>query len=267
MTQGSREMIEVNIFLPHLGRPINLSLKLSPLKDSENHTMGIAIVLDDLTELKQRDETLNVVRTYLSDEMVQNIESLDKLGLGGEEREISVLFGDVRGFTTFSENLEPEVLMEVINKYLSTSSVAIQLLGGIIDKYMGDAVVGLYNTQLNPQENHAELAVRTAMAIVNDVEGLHSVLPEDQRLFYGLGVHSGKAMLGNVGSPSRKEFTALGEATTYAKKLQEVAQKGEVLISEETYHQVKEVIKAELTQRQLRGSGKTVNVYKVVDVL
>lgn len=265
--RGSLETLDVNVVMPHIGRPMNLSLKISPLKDADNNTIGTALVLDDLTELKQRDETLNVVRTYLPPEMVRNIESLDKLGLGGEEREISVIFGDVRGFTTFSEKLEPELLMEIINKYLSTSSVAIQLLGGIIDKYMGDAVVGLYNTQLNPQENHAELAVRAAMAIINDVDGLHSVLPEDQRLFYGLGVHTGKAMLGNVGSPSRKEFTALGDATTFAKKLQEIAQGGEVIISQETYEQVKDIIQAELTERPLRGSGKIVKVYKVIDVI
>lgn len=262
---GRREMVETNVVSPQTGRSMNLSLKLSPLRDEQNNTLGIAMVLDDLTEIKQRDETLKVVRTYLPAEMVSNIRSIDSLGLSGVEREVSVLNGDVRGFTTFSEQLEPEVLMEVINKYLSTCSIAIQLVGGIIDKYMGDAVVGLFNTQLNPQEDHALRAVRSAMAVIHDLDGLHSVLPPNYRLYYGIGVHTGMAVLGNVGSPSRKEFTALGQTVTYCKKLQEIAQGGEIIISAETYEQVKSVIQAEATQRQFRGSDKTVTVYKVID--
>jgi PAS domain S-box-containing protein len=265
--EGKQEIVETNVVLPHIGRSMSLNIKISPLKDEENNTVGLALVLDDLTDIKQRDETLNVVQTYLPPAMVTNIASIDNLGLGGEERDISIVFGDVRGFTSFSERLEPEATMQIINKYLSTSSVAIQLLEGIIDKYMGDAVVGLYNTQLNPQEDHAMRAVRAAVAIIHDVNGLHEELPPNQRLLYGIGVHTGTAMLGNVGSPSRKEFTALGHTVTYCKKLQEIAQGGEVIISAETYELVKDVFEAEPIQRQFRGSNEVVTVYKIIDLM
>lgn len=262
-TEGSQEMIDVNSVLPQRG-PRNLSLKLSPLKDDDQQTMGVAVVVDDLTEIKQRDETLKVVHTYLPSQMVSNIESIDSLGLSGEEREITVISCDVRGFTTFSEHLQPEALLEVINKYLTTSSEAIQLLEGIIDKYMGDAVLGLFNTQLNRQNNHAERAVRAAMGIMNDVRALHEVLPKEHRLECGIGIHTDLAVLGNVGSPSRKEFTVLGDALTLAKKLQEVAAPGEVIISEATYQAVAHLFEAERTERQLRGDNKVVVCYQVL---
>lgn len=264
--QGQQEIIEINTVLAHRG-PTSLSLKLSPLRGEQNETQGVAIVLDDLTAIKERDETLNVIRTYLPPAMVRNIQSIDSLGLSGEEREITVVFADVRGFTTFSEKLPPEELMTVINQYLSAGSSAIQLLEGIIDKYMGDAIVGLYNTQLNPQtDDHALRAVRAAIALANDVQALHEIIPPEQRLFYGIGIHTGTAIVGNVGSPSRKEFTALGYAVTFAKKLQEIALPGEIIISEETYQAVKDWVIAEPTERRLRGDNTTVHVYQLIDM-
>lgn len=264
--QGHQEIIEVNTVLAHRG-PTSLSLKLSPLRGEQNETQGVAIVLDDLTAIKERDETINVIRTYLPPAMVRNIQSIESLGLSGDEREITVIFADVRGFTTFSERLAPEELMQIINQYLSAGSSAIQLLEGIIDKYMGDAIVGLYNTQLNPQtDDHALRAVRAAIALVNDVQALHEVLPPEQRLFYGIGIHTGTAIVGNVGSPSRKEFTALGYAVTFAKKLQEIAQPGEIIISEETYQTVRDHVIAQPTERRLRGDNTPVMVYQLTDI-
>ncbi|NJL93113.1 MAG: GAF domain-containing protein [Anaerolineae bacterium] len=263
-SEGHQQTVEINPVLPERGA-VNLNLKLSPLRDADN-IMGVAIVIDDLTALKQHDETLRVVNTYLSEEMVAKIHDIDNLGLGGEERLISALFADVRGFTTFSESLPPETLMSVINKYLAVSSDAIQVTQGIIDKFLGDAVLGIFNTQLNPQEDHALRCVRAAMTIQYEVEALHQVLPPEQRLKYGIGIHTGAATLGNVGSPSRKEFTAVGEAVVYAKKLQETALGGEIIISESTWELVRGHIECEMVERQLRGETEYRRFYKVLSL-
>src|SRR5258708_11616317 len=168
------QTVEVEPFVGTRGQ-VNLDLKLSPLKNG-TETQGVAIVVDDLTEIKQRQEQLRVVRFYLPPEMVDNIKTIDELEFGGVEREVSILFCDVRGFTTFSETLEPEELMQTINQYLTVSSNAIQAQEGIIDKFMGDAVVGLFNTQLNPQEDHAVRALRAAITMSDQVLGLHKKL-------------------------------------------------------------------------------------------
>src|SRR5215813_2716013 len=107
---------------------------------------------------------------------------------------------------------------------------------------MGDASVGLFNTQLNPQEDHAIRAVYAALLMVQNLEQVHAKLPENQRLFYGIGVDTGPAVLGNVGSPRRKEFTAIGNSLQFAKLLQENALGGEVIVSEETYDRVKDFV-------------------------
>ncbi len=237
-------VFEIEPVLPHRGA-VTLSLRLTPLKDARDVIVGTALVVDDLTEIRRRDATLKVVHTYLPPSLVRNIQSIDRLGLSGDEREISVVFADVRGFTSFSEHLDPELLMSIISRYLTVCTDALQLQEGIVDKYMGDAVVGLFNTQLNPQEDHAIRAVRAALTMAYDVRALHEVLPPEHRLFYGIGVETGVAVLGNVGSPSRKEFTAIGMPINRAKYLQENALPGEILISPQTYQHVREIVIAE----------------------
>jgi len=155
--------------------------------------------------------------------------------------------------------------MAIINRYLEVASDAIHLYEGIIDKYMGDAVVGLYNTQLNPQEDdHALRAIRAAMGMVYDVKALHDLMPPGARLWYGIGIDTGLAVLGNVGSEERKEFTALGYPVAHAKQLQEAAERGEIIISEATYQRVRDRIDVEPVQRPFRSDARPHTVYRVL---
>jgi class 3 adenylate cyclase len=213
------------------------SVIASPLR-GDNGQQGVAMVIDDMTEEKQSETQLTEVRRYLPLALVQSMGNVDMTDVGSQERTITALFADVRGFTTFSETLEPEELMQVINKYLSLASDAVNLFEGIVDKYMGDAVTGLFNTQLNPQTDHPARAIQAALQLVLDLHAQHEVMAEDERLFYGIGIHTGDAVLGNVGGVSRKEFTALGAATDVCKYLQEQAGPGEIIISGETYAHV-----------------------------
>lgn len=238
-TQLTREIVaHIN------GRPRDWTVIASPLR-GDHDTQGVAMVIDDLTEYKKSQSQLVEVRRYLPEALVRNMATLDITKIESQEREITAMFADVRGFTSFSENLEPEDLMRVINKYLSIASDSIGLFEGIVDKYMGDAVTGLWNTQLNPQLDHPNRAVQAAMQLVLDLHAMHEVLPENERLFYGIGIHTGEAVLGNVGSKGRKEFTALGDATDVCKYLQEQAGPGEVIISQATFESVSDIWECE----------------------
>jgi adenylate cyclase len=240
------------------------SISISPLRGEDDRTQGVVLVIDDLTDARQMEKQLGIASNYLKLKL-ENIRDAAALDTGGQEREISVLHSDVRGFTTFSEQLAPERLMEIINRYISLSSDAINLYDGVVDKYMGDAVTGLFNTQFNPQSDHALRAVRAAMSMRFDLMALHEVLPEDQRLFYGIGVHSGMAVLGNIGGTDRKEFGALGDAPDLAKLLQENAEKGEVLISAATYELVKDYYECEaLPPRKQKDRSDFTVMYRVL---
>lgn len=249
---------------------------VSPLRNEQDEQDGIAIVVDDLTQQREREAQLKEVRRYLPLALIENIKSIDDVDVAGQERPITAMFCDIRGFTSFSENLEPEELMTVINQYLSLASDSINLFEGIVDKYMGDAVTGLFNTQLNPQEDHALRAVQAGMQLMQDLKAHHEIMPEGQRLVYGVGIHTGQAVMGNVGGSDRKEFAALGEAMDLCKFMQEQADHRDangkpipsVVISAETYELVKDHFECEpITElpRPKKGYEHIQCVYLVVE--
>ena len=115
----------------------------------------MTLVIDDVTELKHRDATLAAVRRYLPPAMVDNIRSIEKLGLGGERHVVTVMFVEVRPFESFPKTLSPRELMELLNTYHTLGSEAVHNHAGLIDKYMGNEIMSIFNTQLNPSPTHA----------------------------------------------------------------------------------------------------------------
>jgi class 3 adenylate cyclase len=246
---------------------INLSMNFSPLKDAHEQTQGVAIVLDDMTEIKQREAQIAGVRRYLPTEVVDGIKSAASLKLGGTRQVISILFGDIRGFSTVSEYLDPEKLVEIINVYMTIASDAIHTQQGVIDKFMGDAVMALYNTPLRPQEDHALRAVRSAAGMMADIRAYHETVPEKDRLEFGIGIHTGDAVVGNVGSTDRLDYTAMGDAVNLAKRLQENAKRMQILLSDDTYQVVKDRVQVnELEPIMVKGRKQVTKVYELIKV-
>lgn len=262
--EGKQQAVDLQPFIGK-GGVRDWHIQITPLLDlNNNRSMGVTLVLDDLTDERKREEQLAQVRRYVPMAGLDTLKAADLAHIKVEVRQISAMFCDVRGFTSFSERLEPEDTMRIINRYLALASDAINLNEGIVDKYMGDAVTGLFNTQLNAQGDHANRAVRAALALMVDLYALHETLPEDQRLFYGTGIHTGQAVLGNIGGSGREEFSAMGEAMDISKVLQENAAKGEIILSKETYQLVKgEFLCEEFTPQKVKGYTQLTVAYRV----
>ena len=260
---GALEHYRLELNAPAGARLWNLII--SPLRGPGGQIEGVAVVLDDLTASARREAQLAEVRRYLPVALVDNLRSVSISEASGQERTISALFADVRGFTSFSERLEPEALMRIINHYLSLASDAINLYEGLVEKYIGDAVTGLFNTPFNPQPDHAVRAVQAALNMMFDLYALHETLPPEQRLFYGVGIHSGPAVLGNVGSPERQEYAAIGEAVEISKVLQENARGGEIVISAATYALVADFFTCEaFAPERVRDHNDLTVAYRVL---
>jgi PAS domain S-box-containing protein len=233
--EGILEAAEVDCEVPGRGR-LNLSVSLSPLRNADADIEGVAIVVDDLTEQKQRERQLETVRKYLTPAMVDNIRSIEALGLSGERRLITALFVDVRDFKRHPLRLAPQELMAYLNRYLTVAADAITQQNGVIDKYMANEILGLFNTQLNPSEDHALRAVLAALEMAEGFCALYRHLGEPAGArYFRIGINSGVATLGNVGSATRREFTAVGDSVNAAHRLLENAQDGEIVLSEATY--------------------------------
>lgn len=224
---------QANVNLPQRAGETVLSLRFSPLKDDNDTTQGVTVVVDDLTEQTEREAMLGVLQNYLPPGMMNRIHEIAGLDLGGERREMTCIFADTRPFHSFPEGTAPADLMTAINQYLSVATGAIHSTDGVIDKYMGSEVMVLFNTQLNPQQDHALRAIHTALAIRDafvDFYAQQGIEPNPH--FYRVGIHTGVATLGNVGSHYRRNFTAIGDTINLSKRLEENATAGQIIISE-----------------------------------
>lgn len=260
---GGHYNIELDAEIGSRRGATTLNLTISPLLDIQQQTLGVALVFDDVSEKKRMES----VRRYLPPALVDQVRDVDA-AQQPQRREISVVFADIRGFTTVSEQWEPEFLIQVLNQHLTVAAEAINEEEGLIDKYDGDTVMALYNTPLNPQEDHVERAVRTALAMKANIAEYHRSIPAEQRLFFGVGVHTGEAVVGNVGSPLRKDYSAIGDAINVSSRLQELADGEQILLSDNTYEQVRETVKVtELEPVSIRGRKAPVKVFQLDGLL
>jgi adenylate cyclase len=254
---GGIQNTEVDIAVPKRTGMTTLNITFSPLRDSEQSTLGVAMVLDDVSEKKR----LESVRRYLPPALVDQVRDLDA-AQQPQRRDITVLFADIRGFSTFSEQLDPEKLVQIINGYFTEAVQAITQYEGLTDKFMGDAVMALFNTPLNPQARHAERAVRTALMIQERMATYYADLPEQHQLHFGVGIHTGEAVVGNVGSHLRKDYSAIGDAVNLAKRLQENAAPDQIIVSQAVYDAVKDLVVVEaLPPMQVKGRQALELVY------
>ncbi|MCL4262402.1 MAG: GAF domain-containing protein [Anaerolineae bacterium] len=257
--KGGVQNTEVDLVISRRPGITTLNLTLTPLRDYEQETLGVAMVLNDVTEKKN----LESVRRYLPPALVDQIRDLDA-AQRPQHRIMSVLFADVRGYSTYSEHVDPEKLIQIMNGYFTIFVRAIDTFEGLTDKFMGDAVMALYNTPLNPQRKHAERAVRTALMIQENMRSYLAEIPEDRRLHFGVGVHTGEAVVGNVGSSLRKDYSAIGDAVNLAKRVQENAGGDEVLLSSATYELVKDWVEAEaLEPIRVKGRQTLEQIYRL----
>jgi PAS domain S-box-containing protein len=231
---GEQQTVEAELEMPERNRVI-LSLKLSPLRDADLNTQGVAMVLDDLTEQRHRDETLEVMKRYLTPALLANISDIAQLAVGGVRREVTCLFADVRPLSTFDPKLGAQERMQMVNAYLSVASEAIHSASGVVDKYIGTEIMALFNSQLNPLDNHAVQAVEAALSIRDAFLAFYKQIGiKPKPHFYRIGIHSGVATMGNCGSLSRRDFTAIGATINQSKRLEENSTPGQIIISEET---------------------------------
>jgi len=227
--------LEVKPVLPDRG-PVDLRISLSPLKNSQQATQGVAIVLEDLTEKKKLEAQYRLFERMVSPAVIHQLD-LNSIQPGGQRREITTLFADIRGFTSFSETVTPEELVTNLNRYLGAAADAVLAESGTIDKFLGDALMAWFNAPIT-QPDHVLRAVRAALAIRQSIAALNVTQPVNQRLSFGVGIHVGDAILGLVGTEQRLDYTAIGDSVNTAKRIQENAGPGEILLSQTAYERV-----------------------------
>ncbi len=253
---------EVNPTLPGRGT-VDLSLNLTPLKDSARLTQGVAIVVDDQTERKRLRSKFELFQKMVSPAVIERLNP-NALRLGGDRRIVTCLFADIRGFTNFSEYLDPVQLLDVLNRYLGSAADAVLLHEGTLDKFLGDAVMAFLKAP-EQQDDHTLRAVRSALQMRNDILALHEVVAPQFRLSFGIAINYGEAVVGLVGTKQRVDYTAIGDTINTAKRIQENARAGQVLLSETAYEQVKDLVQVNVLEpMKVKGRVQPVQVFELV---
>ena len=210
-------------------------------------------------------------RKYVAPQVVDDIMKTGeyKIELGGETRDIAVLFVDIRGFTPLSESLKPEQVVEILNEYLNLTTKSIFKNSGTLDKFIGDATMAVFNAPF-ALEDYEMQALRTAKDIVSGAKALEESCMErfGKKVAFGVGVNCGEAVVGNIGCDFRMDYTAIGDTVNTAARLESNAKAGQVLISEYIYERVKDkgVKVAPIGEIPLKGKSKGVFVYQLIEI-
>ncbi len=258
--------IAIGAFLNNQGITISLLYLPVVLLLSYIYCLAVHYILERV----KRKKVLNAFKKYVAPEIVEEISRKGDFSvkLGGENRDIAVLFVDIRGFTTMSEILSPEQVVEILNHYLNLTTNAIFKNKGTLDKFVGDATMAVFNSPFD-LEDYEYHAVCAAMDIVEGGKALEKELIEKygRSVGFGVGVNCGPAVVGNIGCEFRMDFTAIGDTVNTAARLESNATKGQVLISQEVYDRVKDRIEVEkIGEIPLKGKSNGVCVYSVISV-
>jgi len=245
---GTRVTNSVACEIPGVGE-VNLDLYVSALRDTQNTHIGTALVIDDRTELKRSQAQARQIRRiferYVHPNVVQQLmRDPTAWKLGGETKEISVVFADIRGYTRLGENTAPEKLMNLLNTYLEIMVEEIWHEEGTLTAFMGDALMAIFNAPL-VQEDHALRAVRAAWNMRRAVQQYQLEYPQDNPIAFGFGVNTGIGVVGNLGSKERMQnYTAIGDAVNVAARLQQNAIDNNILLNHSSFLLVRQKVLA-----------------------
>lgn len=231
--------------------PVNLSLHASSLRDARGMHIGMALVVDDQTDLlaarARAEEIQRIFGRFVHPNVVKRlIEDPRALHLGGEIKEITVLSADVRGFTSLSERLPSSEVMDLLNVYLDIMVKEIWEENGTVTGFWGDELMAIFNAPLT-QEDHALRALRASWKMRMAVQVYQQNHHQDYPISFGFGVNTGEAMVGNIGARERMQsYTAIGDAVNVAARLQKNASDNNILLNRTTYGSVRQLVRVSM---------------------
>ena len=222
-----------------------------------------------LIEDNKKAKIQKAMGKYLSYDVMQNVvENIDNISLGGKRANITVLFADIRNFTSISESMDADSVSKILNEYFSALVPIIEEHNGVLNKFMGDAVLAIFG-EPKKSNNHALDAVKCADKMLKKVKYLQDKWLEEgkPRIEIGIGISTGEAFIGNIGSQERLEYTVIGDTVNTASRIENYNKvyRTNFLISESTYDKVKDFVDViTIKNVVIRGKANKINLYEVI---
>ncbi|MBU0574772.1 MAG: adenylate/guanylate cyclase domain-containing protein, partial [Proteobacteria bacterium] len=222
-----------------------------------------------VTEEREKKKIRGAFQYYLTASVINEIlKDPSKLKLGGDKKQLSVMFSDIRGFTGISEKLTPEELVRLLNEYLTAMTDVVFKYDGLLDKYIGDAIMAVFGAPLD-QPDHALRACRTALEMMSELKRLREKWAAEGRpdVNIGVGVNTGDMVVGNMGSEMRFDYTVIGDSVNLASRLEGTNKEygTNIIISEFTYESIRnELFCRELDAVRVKGKKLPVRIYELL---
>jgi class 3 adenylate cyclase len=216
---------------------------------------------EQLTQLRRAEQ----LRRYLAPQVADAVLSGGgAVGLASTRRNLTILFADIRGFTSMAERMEPEELIDSLNQYFTAMTDVVFRHGGTLDKYVGDGILAFFGDPI-PFEDHAERAVATAFEMRRELDGLRGTwLERGENLNVGIGISTGYVTVGNIGSATRTEYTVIGNHVNLASRLATIAEPDQILVSERTLVAVRDDVEANpMDEISLRGVNRPIRIFEI----
>ena len=208
----------------------------------------LAIAFNEMARsLKEKEMIKDAFRRYVSHQIAEEIfKNPEKYiqSLKGERKKVAVIFADIRGFTSLAERLPPERVVQILNNYLTKMTDIVFKYEGTVDKFIGDCIMSVFGAPIS-HDDDVFRAVKVAWEIQKYIEAENENRGEEEKLKVGIGISYGEAVVGNIGSKERLEYTVIGDSVNLAARLESIAKGGEILVSSEVYESVKDKVLAE----------------------
>ncbi|MEJ1930270.1 GAF domain-containing protein [Nostoc sp. NIES-2111] len=248
-----------------LERSINLTV--NPLTNPEGGVRGGLVVLEDISQEKRLKTTMY---RYLTPHVAEQVMALGEDALMvGERKDVTVLFSDIRGYTTLTENLGAAEVVSLLNQYFETMVEAVFNYEGTLDKFIGDALMAVFGAPLPLTENHAWQAVQSALDMRQRLQEFNQrrIIQAQPQIKIGIGISSGEVVSGNIGSHKRMDYTVIGDGVNLSSRLETVTKEYgcDIIISESTYQLCCDRIWVrQLDRIRVKGKNQAVNIYELI---
>ena len=222
-----------------------------------------------ILEGRNKEKIKNAMGKYLSQDVMQNVvQNIDDIKLGGKRAVVTVLFSDIRGFTRMSENLSAEEVSNILNEYFSEMEPIITKYNGVINKFIGDAVMAIFGEPIQDL-NHPVNAVKCAYEMLKKVKELQEkwLFEGKPKIDIGVGINTGEAFVGNIGSEKRLEYTVIGDTVNLASRIEgyNKVYHTNLLVSSSTYNYISDIADViKISDVQIRGKSKKMDIYEVL---
>ena len=253
---------EINMPFLTVSKEAVVNVSVAPRIDPSGSVRGLVIAIEDITDVSK---VKNTFKRYVSKQVVDELLDDDaKLNLGGEEREVTILFSDIRGFTSMSENMSPEYVGSTLNEYFSAMMDIIFKYNGTLDKIVGDELMVVYGAPLE-KEDDSDRAIKTAIEMMQRLKKLNKdrKAKDLNEIDIGIGVNTGDVVSGNIGSETQMDYTVIGDTVNLGARLCSAAKPYEIIISEYTAKETSD--KFNLVKMEpiiLKGKEKPINIFK-----